>query len=137
MVSCGFLRSRHTTTRLTWVIAWTVAIVLVAGGGSLSEGEKRYNAGMEFQDQGLLERAIAEYDEAIKLEPRDANAYVDRGIAYGSLGQAQRAIEDFNEAVKLDPQATDAHYNRGVAYISLKTQLMISTKPSDSTLSPP
>ena len=67
-------------------------VVLPACGG-LSEAEQHYNAGVELQEQGRLEEAIAEYDEAIRLDPQDADVYNNRGIAYDELGQLQRAIQ--------------------------------------------
>ena len=43
---------------------------------------------------GQSQRAIRDYDEAIRLNPQLALAYMDRGSAYGHLGQSQRAIQD-------------------------------------------
>jgi len=82
----------------------------------LSEAEEHYNAGVKLVSQGKLKEAIAEYDEAIRLEPYLAPAYINRGIAYARLGQHQRAIQDFDEAIRLDPQYAEAYYSRGLAY---------------------
>ena len=38
------------------------------------------------------------------LNPRHADAYNNRGIAYESLGQHQRAIQDYDEAIRLNPR---------------------------------
>ena len=77
------------------------AVLLVAGlavvlSGCLSEAGQHHNAGVELQEQGRLEEAIAEYDEAIHLDPKYALAYSNRGSAYGDLGQHQRAIRDYD-----------------------------------------
>jgi len=55
-------------------------------------------------------------DEAIRLNPQDADAYYNRGNAYGSLGQPERAIEDYAEAIRLNPTLALAYYNRGFTY---------------------
>ena len=40
------------------------------------------------------ERAIEDYDKAIKLDPNSAGAYNNRGLSYRNLGQYQRALND-------------------------------------------
>ncbi len=40
-----------------------------------------------FKRTGHLAEAIEDYDEAIRLDPQFASAYVNRGIAYRRLGQ--------------------------------------------------
>ena len=72
-----------------------------------------------FQEQGHLEKAIGQYDQAIRLNPQDAEAYINRGNAYAALGQLERAIQDFDEAIRLNPQYAEAYNNRGNAYDDL------------------
>jgi tetratricopeptide (TPR) repeat protein len=74
--------------------------------------------GNAYKDLGQYQRAIEDYNEAIRLKPDDV-AFNNRGIAYTKLGQYQRAIEDYNEAIRLTPNLAAAHYNRGNAYYSL------------------
>ena len=38
--------------------------------------------GFAYDAQGEHERAIQDYDEAIRLDPHDAEAYYSRGMAY-------------------------------------------------------
>jgi tetratricopeptide (TPR) repeat protein len=63
-------------------------------------------------------KAIQYMNEAIRLEPADAAAYNNRGIAYDNLGQYQRAIEDYNEAIRLKPDYAAAYNNRWFAYMN-------------------
>ena len=64
-------------------------------------------------------KALALLTEAIKLDPKYATAYNNRGLAYSDLGQIPRAIQDFDQAIKLDPKDAEAYYNRGLAYLRL------------------
>ena len=57
-----------------------------------------------YGDKGDYDRAIADYDEAIRLDPRYAVAYYNRGVAYCDKGDYDRAIADYNEAIRLDPK---------------------------------
>jgi tetratricopeptide (TPR) repeat protein len=66
------------------------------------------------------ERAIADYDKAIALEPEDAVAYYNRGVSYLVLEQYERAIEDYDKAIELKPDYADAYNNRGLSYSLIK-----------------
>ena len=50
------------------------------------------------------EKAIADCSEAIRLEPRVALAYANRGMAWQKKGQYDKALGDLNEAVRLNPR---------------------------------
>jgi formylglycine-generating enzyme required for sulfatase activity/Flp pilus assembly protein TadD len=62
------------------------------------------------------EEAIADYDQAIRLNPHYAEAYFRRGVDYANLGDLKRAIEDYDQAIQLNPQYAEAHFEQGVAY---------------------
>ena len=47
------------------------------------------------------------------IAQRRANAYNNRGVAYGAKGDRDRAIADYNEAIRLDPKFAMAYNNRG------------------------
>jgi len=60
--------------------------------------------------------SIADYNEAIELNPNHADAYYKRGDAYDEMGEYGKAIADYNKAIELDPNHALAYYNRGCAY---------------------
>ena len=74
---------------------------------------------VELQEEGSYREVIAEYDEAIRVDPRDAAAYKNRGAAYEELGQYQRAIEDLDQAIHLDPHFAGAYNTRASVYFKL------------------
>jgi len=61
-------------------------------------------------------KALADYTQAIKLDPTFAPAYRERGAAYSGLGDYEKAIADYNQALRLNPNDTDAYLGRGNAY---------------------
>jgi tetratricopeptide (TPR) repeat protein len=48
-----------------------------------------YSRGLAYYDKGDDDRAIAEYNEAIRLDPKFAYAYSNRGLAYDHKGDLQ------------------------------------------------
>ena len=63
---------------------------------------------MAYWNQGQTERAIADLDEAIRLDPRDAEAYLSRGSLYEELGNAAAARADYQSALKIVPDHPEA-----------------------------
>jgi tetratricopeptide (TPR) repeat protein len=76
----------------------------------------RYNRGYAYFDKGDYAHAIADYDDAIRLDPRNADAFNMRGLAYQKRGENDRAIADFDEAIRIDPNNSIFFNNRGSAY---------------------
>jgi tetratricopeptide (TPR) repeat protein len=66
------------------------------------------------------DKAIKDYDEGIRLDPRQAYAYVNRGDAWLEKAEYDKAIRDFNEAIRLDPDFAPAYLKRGLAWLKKK-----------------
>jgi tetratricopeptide (TPR) repeat protein len=88
--------------------------VIAAGRGNLAWAYN--NRGVGYRAKGDNDHAIADYDAAIRLDPKDAVAYSNRGIAYRVKGDNDRAIADSDHAIRLNPKYAAAYNNRGLAY---------------------
>ena len=96
-----------------------------------------YNRGVVYTNLKQYQRAIEDYNAAIRLMPNDYESYNNRGGAYSNLGQYQRAIEDYDEAIRLKSDFAAAYNNRGTAYGNLgKKQLAIEDYSSAIRLEP-
>lgn len=60
--------------------------------------------------------AIADFSEAIRLDPGRGKAFASRGYAYADKGDRDRAIADYDQAIKLDPKDAGSFNNRGLVY---------------------
>src|SRR5262249_35076918 len=91
---------------------------IIQGRGETAQrlANAHYNRGVAYKDKGDLDRAIADFTEAIRLNPRHVMALGNRGAAYSAKDDNDRAIADFNEAIRLDPNFADAYFNRGITY---------------------
>ncbi len=74
------------------------------------------NRGNAYEKKGEYDRAIADYDQALRLDPKHANAYNGRGDAYNTKGEYDRAIADYDQALRLNPKDALAYIRRGNAY---------------------
>ena len=60
--------------------------------------------------------SIESSNEAIRLNPKDAEAFGGRGFAYECQGENDKAITDYNEAIRLDPKLAMAYHYRAIVY---------------------
>jgi tetratricopeptide (TPR) repeat protein len=66
-----------------------------------------------------VELALFNYTEAIRSNPKSAEAYFKRGRLLQSQGRDQLAIPDFSQAINLSPSDTEAYLYRGISYREL------------------
>ena len=83
---------------------------------SKPEARSRSQQGTVFHKAGDLDKAIAEYDQALELYPRYTEIYYNRGLAYRQKGEMDKAIHDYTQAIELDPKYIPAYSNRAFAY---------------------
>lgn len=82
-----------------------------------SQLSKAYsNRGDAFEQKRDHDRALADVNEAIRLDPNNAEAYNVRGSVYANQRDFGRAFADYNTAIRLDPTMGRAFYNRGALY---------------------
>lgn len=79
------------------------------------------------------DRAIDDYNEAIRLDPKYAIAFNNRGLAYQRKGETDRAIEDFGEAIRLNPAYAMAFANRANAR-RIKGRIDLAIEDSDRAI---
>ena len=65
------------------------------------------------------DRAIKDYNHAIKLRPEFWIAFDGRGLAHANRLNFELAIKDYDQAIKLKPDAAKAYYHRGLAKFGL------------------
>ena len=72
------------------------------------------NRGLVYYNQKKWELALANYNEAIAINPDLALAYNNRGMIYYDQKKFLLALTDFKKAVTIDPYLASAYHNFGV-----------------------
>jgi tetratricopeptide (TPR) repeat protein len=73
------------------------------------------NLGNALANAGRLREAIAQDEEALRLEPDFPEAHNNLGLALASGGRFTEAIAQYKEALRLKPDFSQAYNNLGIA----------------------
>ena len=74
------------------------------------------NRGIAYRNQRDNPRALADFSEAIRINPQSSIAYRNRGDIYLRMNDPRRAIADFDEAIRITPAFAAAYQNRARGY---------------------
>jgi tetratricopeptide (TPR) repeat protein len=72
--------------------------------------------GENYRKMGRYDRALADFNRAIELNPEDATALGGRGETYRAMGRYEEALADFDRGLELDPEDAWALAGRGDTY---------------------
>ena len=72
--------------------------------------------GVAYASKKDFDRAIADYTDAIRIDPNNLGAYNSRGFAYDNKRDFDHAISDLDQAIRLAPKLAAAYINRSIAY---------------------
>ena len=78
-----------------------------------------YQRGIVKIDKKLYDPAIADFNDAIRVNPTAAAHYVGRASGYMNKEDFRQAIADFSEAIRLAPGDEYTFLHRGIAYHSV------------------
>ena len=103
-------------------------IKLIPGKGKiLSEWEAQreeaakalYSEGLPFLWKEDYEKALRLFKEAVKKDPRYANAYFQIGYCNAQLGRYQEALEGYKQAILIKPDFVIAHFYLALSHLEL------------------
>jgi tetratricopeptide (TPR) repeat protein len=71
--------------------------------------------GAEAYRNGQLDSALADFDEAIRIDPESADAYRNRALIYQDRNDLAGALSDLDRALQINPRLPAALVDRGIA----------------------
>jgi tetratricopeptide (TPR) repeat protein len=90
--------------------------------------------GQTYQRQGKAGHALQDFDEALRIDPRQVEGYLSRGLLeMDSLDQNDRALQDLNHALGLHPNYTPAMLARSRLYF-VQAKFARSLREADAVL---
>lgn len=83
-----------------------------------------YKRGLAAVDTGSFDRALADFTEAIRLDPNLFEARFHRGRIQALAGRSQEALADFAAAIRLQPDRSEVYLERAEVYIRLGAETL-------------
>ena len=77
--------------------------------------QSHYLRGVDLLRNRNPSQAIVELDQALKLDPKFAEAYDAKGLARLAEGNPEAALGELRKAVELKPSLAEAHLALGLA----------------------
>jgi Flp pilus assembly protein TadD len=104
------------------LIALVVWMIHVSSAGASPQQTANEKAAEDHVKRGTalfgkrnLDGAIAEYREAIRLDPNYTEAHDNLGVALGYKGDVDGGIAEIREAIRISPNYAEAHSDLGAA----------------------
>ena len=113
---------KSTLKLMTWLKIKTATkvatlMILVAGTATVAIHTSDYiKHGRFYLFRGEYDHAIANFDQALQLDPQSAPAYFSRGRANKLDGNHEQALRDYSHTIEINPKAVAAYVNRGQIY---------------------
>jgi len=106
---------RRNASRCGWglLLGFSVAFNLLATVDRYVESH--WNLALELAQAGRLPEAIAQYEQALRIEPHNAEAHSLLAFTLAEAGKLPEANQQFEEAVRLKPDFAEAHNNLAAA----------------------
>jgi tetratricopeptide (TPR) repeat protein len=83
------------------------------------DAEYYHDRGFCYRRMFRFKEAIADFDEALKLDPKRAWSFYNRGYSYRKMGDYKQALADFEQAVQLNPKEGEFVLERGRTLLNL------------------
>ncbi len=94
--------------------ASTSLLAQTSTSGTLQEIVKQQiKEGNGYSSSKHYQEALVAYEQVIRLDPNDADAYYNKGNVLSELGRPQEALVAYEQVIRLDPNDADAYIDKG------------------------
>jgi tetratricopeptide (TPR) repeat protein len=89
------------------------------GGETAGTGRFYYLRGRVYRQQQLPEKAAADFEKAVQLDPSLPKGFLELGVTRAELEDYAGALEALQKAVQLAPEDAEASYQLGSLYLRM------------------
>ncbi len=111
-------------THTIFVLGVTVLFLMSCAPSSrskaLKDAELHYKIGVSYLNENELQKAFVEFQETIRLNPKDKQAYNGLGYISAKFKEYDKAIVYYKRAIFIDPNYSEAMNNLGLTYLELE-----------------
>lgn len=124
-----FLPGLDVKHRFTWsnfAMQLASIAVLIYGAGAaasnywpqreLHRADAHFREGTHRLQEGKFEQAVADFEKAIAINPREPRFHLSLGVAYFSLGKTEKAIAEYEQSLRAKPDAPETHVSLAMAW---------------------
>lgn len=78
-----------------------------------TDANRLTSSGIAYGMAGMLDKAIADLQNAVKIDSLSADAWNNLGLYLGDAGRVNESLDALDEALRIKPGFEKAYYNRG------------------------
>ncbi len=101
-------------------VVWPIVFVVLLSLGFCSDPTQRsreaFEKGFSLLYQSKYNEAIVRFDEAIKANAGNFEAWHYKGSAWANLRQTLKAMECYQKAIEINPKYAEPYFNMGLLY---------------------
>lgn len=100
-------------------LAFAGLVFLVSCGNNIEKSRLHFDKGMDYHYSSQFEEAVEQFNEAIKYQADNHEAYFYRGCAKYNMFQREEALQDYLKTIEINPDYLQAYFNLGLYYRSI------------------
>lgn len=110
--------------KLFKTLVFASLLSLISCGNNVEKSRLFYDKGMDYLYSSQFEEAIEQFDQSIRLDSQNHEAYFYRGCAKYNIFQKEDAVNDYLKTIELNPEYLQAYFNLGLYYRSINNHDM-------------
>lgn len=105
--------------KLFKTLVFASLLSLISCGNNVEKSRLFYDKGMDYLYSSQFEEAIEQFDQSIRLDSQNHEAYFYRACAKYNIFQKEDAVNDYLKTIELNPEYLQAYFNLGLYYRSI------------------
>lgn len=105
--------------KLFKTLVFASLLSLISCGNNVEKSRLFYDKGMDYLYSSQFKEAIEQFDQSIRLDSQNHEAYFYRGCAKYNIFQKEDAVNDYLKTIELNPEYLQAYFNLGLYYRSI------------------